>query len=191
MTESRPMPDVPLLEEDSRVRSARSHWRYFGQKRPDFAVAPDRGQSSVWDFPRPPRITGCDETIRVEHRSRIIGQSSRAVRVEETAGAPTYYLPPEDVDLSQISFSEVTSVCEWKGAAQTLSVRGVPTAGWRYVQMFPAFAQLYLWPSFYPGKVDCYVGSEKASAQPGGFYGGWVTSDLAGPIKGGPGSSAW
>jgi len=28
-------------------------------------------------------------------------------------------------------------------------------------------------------------------AQPGGFYGGWVSGDLVGPIKGEPGSSQW
>ena len=31
----------------------------------------------------------------------------------------------------------------------------------------------------------------RAAPQPGGFYGGWVTSDLAGPFKGGPGSMGW
>ncbi|MCR9278250.1 MAG: DUF427 domain-containing protein [Pseudomonadaceae bacterium] len=182
---------IVLLEEDNRVRAARSHWRYYGQRRPDFAAQPERGQQSVWDFPRPPRMIWCDKEIRVEHRSRVVARSLRAVRVEETAGAPTYYLPPEDVDETLITYGDVASVCEWKGAAQTLSVRGVAGAGWRYVQMFPAFAELYLWPSFYPGKLDCFVGVEKVIAQPGGFYGGWVTKDLAGPIKGEPGSSAW
>jgi hypothetical protein len=27
--------------------------------------------------------------------------------------------------------------------------------------------------------------------QPGGFYGGWVTSDIAGPFKGEPGTMGW
>ncbi|MEJ2502553.1 MAG: hypothetical protein P8177_04420, partial [Gemmatimonadota bacterium] len=35
------------------------------------------------------------------------------------------------------------------------------------------------------------TGEVRAEPQPGGFYGGWVTPDLAGPIKGGPGSSGW
>ncbi len=26
---------------------------------------------------------------------------------------------------------------------------------------------------------------------PGGIYGGWITSDLAGRFKGGPGSAGW
>jgi hypothetical protein len=37
----------------------------------------------------------------------------------------------------------------------------------------------------------CLVDGEKAEPQPGGFYGGWVTSGLIGPFKGGPGSLSW
>ena len=32
---------------------------------------------------------------------------------------------------------------------------------------------------------------ERARPQPGGFYGGWITSDLAGPFKGEPGTEGW
>jgi hypothetical protein len=46
--------------------------------------------------------------------------------------------------------------------------------------------------AFYVGRVDaCYVDEERAQAQPGGFYGGWVTSDIIGPFKGRPGSETW
>jgi hypothetical protein len=27
--------------------------------------------------------------------------------------------------------------------------------------------------------------------QPGGFYGGWITKEVVGPFKGGPGSWGW
>jgi hypothetical protein len=27
--------------------------------------------------------------------------------------------------------------------------------------------------------------------QPGDFYGGWITSDITGPFKGGAGTSGW
>jgi hypothetical protein len=37
----------------------------------------------------------------------------------------------------------------------------------------------------------CYLGDERVRPQPGGFYGGWVTDALAGPIKGVPGSAGW
>jgi uncharacterized protein (DUF427 family) len=37
----------------------------------------------------------------------------------------------------------------------------------------------------------CYVDGEPVTPQPGGFYGGWVTSSVVGPFKGGPGSRGW
>jgi len=32
---------------------------------------------------------------------------------------------------------------------------------------------------------------EKVDGQEGSFYGGWVTSDIEGPFKGGPGTWGW
>ncbi len=44
----------------------------------------------------------------------------------------------------------------------------------------------------YAGEMDrCILGGEVVEPQPGGFYGGWVTKDLAGPFKGVPGSMGW
>lgn len=185
------MSNIPLLPEDDRVRAARGHWQHRGQGRPDFAEDPKPGQRSVWDFPRPPRIEPIDGIVEVLAGETLIARSRRAMAVLETSHAPTVYLPPDDVDDQLIEHGEVTSVCEWKGAAQTLHVAGVQGAGWRYVQMYPAFAQLWLWPSFYPSALACTLGGERIRPQPGGFYGGWVTNDLAGPIKGSPGSSFW
>jgi hypothetical protein len=46
--------------------------------------------------------------------------------------------------------------------------------------------------AFFAGRVDeCWVDDERAQPQPGGFYGGWITSDLEGPFKGAPGTRGW
>ncbi len=46
--------------------------------------------------------------------------------------------------------------------------------------------------AFYPGLMDaCFVGDEQVTPQPGDFYGGWVTTNLAGTVKGGPGTRWW
>jgi hypothetical protein len=46
--------------------------------------------------------------------------------------------------------------------------------------------------AFYAAPLDsCTVDGEQVVPQPGGFYGGWITSDLAGPFKGVPGSMGW
>ena len=39
--------------------------------------------------------------------------------------------------------------------------------------------------------VACFVDDEKVTPQEGPFYGGWITSDLVGPFKGGPGTMGW
>ena len=38
---------------------------------------------------------------------------------------------------------------------------------------------------------ECLVDGEQVVPQPGGFYGGWITSREAGPFKGVPGSRFW
>ena len=64
--------------------------------------------------------------------------------------------------------------------------------GWSYDRPNPAYAALAGYLAFYAGRVDeAWVGAERATAQPGGFYGGWVTSRIVGPMKGGPGSFGW
>jgi hypothetical protein len=37
----------------------------------------------------------------------------------------------------------------------------------------------------------CYVGEDRVTPQPGGFYGGWITPELIGPFKGAPGTEWW
>lgn len=182
--------DTPLLQETPAVLDARQKWRYTGRVRPTFAEPIGSGQESVWDFPRPPVIERVDQHLEVRCDDTVIAATTGGVRVLETAGAPTYYFPPDDVDMAIVRTGDIVSLCEWKGAAQALLIDDVEV-GWRYVQMFPAFRDLYLWPSFYPARVACFVGNEQAKPQPGGFYGGWVTADLAGPIKGSPNSEGW
>ena len=55
--------------------------------------------------------------------------------------------------------------------------------------MFPAFASLYGWIAFYPAVVECFVDGEAVLPQAGGYYGGWVTSSIVGPVKGEPGTN--
>jgi len=46
--------------------------------------------------------------------------------------------------------------------------------------------------AFYPGKMDaCFINDEQVQAQECDFYGGWITSDIVGPFKGGSGTFGW
>ena len=61
-----------------------------------------------------------------------------------------------------------------------------------YPNPSPAFAALKNHVAFYCAPLDeCTVNGEQVQAQPGGFYGGWITSNIVGPFKGIPGSEGW
>ena len=182
---------VPILPASEQIQSSRQKWQYNGSTRPDFAEPVKTGQESVWDYPRPPLIEPVPQVLRVFNAKTLIAETQRGVRVKETAGAPTYYFPPGDVDMAHVELGEMASICEWKGVAQSLHVDGIQDAGWRYIRMFEEFADLFEWPSFYPKKLLCFVDIELVTHQPGGYYGGWVTDNLAGPIKGMAGSEGW
>ncbi len=180
----------------SEVLRARRKWKWNGEVRPPWADEPGPGQESVWDFPRPPRIESEPRTLRVEHAGVVVAESRAALRILETAGAPTLYLPLTDVDESRLVPSSAESFCEWKGRARHFDVRIAdavgPEAAWSYPDPYPEFEPLRDWLAFHPGRLDgCWLGDVRATPQPGGYYGGWVTPNLAGPIKGGPDSGSW
>ena len=88
------------------------------------------------------------------------------------------------------------SACEWKGSATYYDVlvgdRRARKAAWTYLEPSPGFEAIKDAVAFYPALMsECRVDDEVAQPQPGGFYGGWVTSDLVGPFKGAPGTSGW
>ncbi len=159
-------------------------------------IPPQPGQESVWDYPRPPVLEPVDERIRVVLAGVTIADTRRALRVLETSHPPNYYLPPDDVDPASLRPSALRSLCEFKGLAQYWTAaagdRVEPDAAWSYPVPRSGFEALADHVAFYAGRMDeCWVGEELATPQPGGFYGGWVTSAVVGPFKGGPGSMGW
>jgi uncharacterized protein (DUF427 family) len=154
------------------------------------------GQESVWDYPRPPRVEPVSARIRVVFNEVTIADTVRAYRVLETSHPPSYYLPPADIRMDCLHPTAARSVCEWKGAASYWTIRvGERTsaeAGWSYAQPQRGFEAIRDHIAFYASRVDaCYVGDEQVQAQQGDFYGGWITSAIVGPFKGGPGTWGW
>ncbi len=60
-------------------------------------AANGRRRESVWDYPRPPRLEPVDRRVKVLLGEAVVADSERAVRILETAGAPTVYVPPGDL----------------------------------------------------------------------------------------------
>ena len=159
-------------------------------------LAPGPGQESVWDYPRPPRLEPTPRRIRIVFAGEIIADTRRAWRVLETSHPPVYYLPLDDIRREWLIAAPGSSFCEWKGDAVywTLRVGGreARRVAWSYPAPTPGFAPIRDHLAFYAGPLDeCTVDGEAVCPQPGGFYGGWITTAVLGPFKGEPGTDGW
>lgn len=159
-------------------------------------VVPQPGQESVWDYPRPPRVEPSTEHVEVVLGGVVVARSDRSLRVLETSHPPTYYLPREAFEPGVLREAAGSSWCEWKGEASyyDLVAGGVvaSAAAWTYLAPTPGFQTIAGAVAVMPGQVDrCTVDGEVVEPQPGGFYGGWITSKVVGPFKGTPGTRGW
>ena len=149
---------------------------------------------SVWDYPRPPRLEHTPRRIRMVQAGVVLADTTDALRVLETSHPPVYYLPPARLNLSMLVRSgSRQSFCEFKGLAEYWSFAGGrQDVAWSYPRPTPGFAALAGYLAFYASRVDeCWVDEERVIPQEGDFYGGWITSDLRGPFKGGAGTRGW
>lgn len=152
---------------------------------------------SVWDYPRPPRLEASSRRVQVVLADIVIADSSRALRVLETSHPPVYYIPREDIAAGVLTPSGgPQSFCEFKGLASYLDVTAgelrAERAAWTYEQPTAQYAPLAGAVAFYPSRMDtCTIDGVAVTAQEGDFYGGWITPEIEGPFKGGPGTRGW
>lgn len=159
-------------------------------------IEPAPGQESVWDYPRPPALEPTPSLLRVEFAGVTIAETTRAFRVLETSQPPAYYFPPDDVAMAHLVATSHRTFCEWKGQAHYYTVvvddHEAADAAWSYANPVERFAPIKGYLAFYPQHMDaCFVDGERVQANEGAFYGGWITSKIVGPFKGGPGSAGW
>jgi uncharacterized protein (DUF427 family) len=160
-------------------------------------VAPNaKPYESVWDFPRPPALESVPWRIRVIHNGIDIVDAPEAIRVLETSQPPAYYVDPRYVSMECVRESSRRSMCEWKGPAvyATIDADGAiaTDACWSYPKPTARFAAITGFWAFYAQALDeCYVDDELVVPNPGSFYGGWMTAQVTGPVKGAPGTLHW
>lgn len=155
-----------------------------------------QGRESVWDYPRPPSVEPFHGLIQIVYGGIMVVNSTLAQRVLETSHPPGYYIPKADILMDMLFPTPRTTICEFKGVASywgiTVDGQREPDIAWSYENPRAGYAAIRGYLAFYAGKMDgCYVDGEKVNAQLGDFYGGWVTSNITGPFKGGPGTRGW
>lgn len=180
---------------DARLRAARAMWRWTGEQRPAFALAPGPGEESVWDYPRPPVLRADEREVIVRVGGEEILRTRRALRLLETASPPGFYLPIADARVGAFVPAAGSSSCEWKGVARYWTVQGgnvqLERAAWSYDAPLAPYEAIRDHLAIYPVHAECFVDGERVRPQDGGFYGGWVTDEIVGPWKGGPGTGGW
>jgi uncharacterized protein (DUF427 family) len=159
-------------------------------------AAPGPGQLSAWDFPRPPAYERWHELVEIRFDGSVVASTVEAWCVLETSHAPTYYLPRSAFVAGALRPAGGSSYCEWKGQAVYYDVvageQVAPRAAWSYPAPNDDAKVIRDHVAVYPALMDsCTVDGEVVTPQPGGFYGGWVTSRIVGPFKGGPGTQSW
>lgn len=158
-------------------------------------IEPGPGQESVWDYPRPPRIDPSSEHVVVVFAGEVVAETRASLRVLETSQPPAYYVPPTDVNLDILVPAGGRSFCEWKGEAAYFDVEAhgqrLDQVAWAYPNPTERFSLLADHVAFYAQRLHCTIDGEVVSGNEGTFYGGWITSKVVGPFKGGLGSAWW
>jgi len=150
----------------------------------------------VWQYPRPPRAERDHRRAVLRRAGVVIADTTDLVRVLETSHPPTFYLPRSAFG-EYLQPGERMTFCEWKGAARYVDVvvagaEPLAEVGWWYPEPDRRYPELADRVAVYAGPFDeITLDGEVVRPQPGGFYGGWVTDEVVGPFKGGPGSWGW
>ena len=159
-------------------------------------IKPGPGQESVWDYPRPPAIEEVTQHIRIIANGQVIYDSGKSYRILETSHPPTYYLPLELFKDCKLIATDRSSFCEFKGEAKYYHIKVgdqlIQFPAWGYKTPSARYSQIKNHVSVYAHMMDaCFVGDEQVTPQEGDFYGGWITSKVVGPFKGGAGTWGW
>ena len=163
-------------------------WKMTRRPEPE---KPAPGQESVWDYPRPPRLEEFSGEITVELGGRTIASTKRGWRVLETSHPPTYYLPRESFPTECCARRRARRGANGRGRRATSTwwpTRRSRAAAWTYLTPTAGFEPIAGAVAVMAAAVDrCTVNGERSRPQPGGFYGGWVTSWVRGRSRASPG----
>jgi uncharacterized protein (DUF427 family) len=96
--------------------------------------------------------------VLVSAAGRVVADTRNALTLREADYPAVQYIPPEDVDFSQLERTDHATYCPYKGDC---SYYRLPAGGeksvnavWTYEDPYPAVAQIKGHVAFYPDRVD-------------------------------------
>lgn len=147
---------------------------------------------NVTTFPRPPVVERTTRHLQIKWHGQLIADCppGEALWCLETHQAPTYYIPAQRIRLP-LSTTPRTTFDEFRGAvtyyAMMSPINAAETVSnriWSFQEPPKEYEQLKNHLAFFCGPWECFVDGERAQAPPNDFYGGWVTTDIEGLMKG-------
>jgi uncharacterized protein (DUF427 family) len=116
---------------------------------------------------KPVKIPGPEHPLSVERNSsrvvvsvagRVIADTREALTLREANYPAVQYIPRKDVDMAQLTRSDRTTYCPYKGDAAYFSIPGGGErsidAVWTYERPYTAVADIKDHLAFYPDRVD-------------------------------------
>ena len=100
--------------------------------------------------------------MRVVWRGKTIGDSTRALELDEAGYKPVAYIPREDVDMSLLQRTERVTSCPYKGEANYFSIADGEAhddnAVWTYERPKADVSEIASHLAFYPNRVEVLRG---------------------------------
>jgi uncharacterized protein (DUF427 family) len=113
------------------------------------------------------KIPGPDHPISIDHSAsrvvvsvggRVVADSRHALSLKEASYPPVLYIPRADVDLSQLTRTDHSTYCPYKGDCSYYSIspggERSRNAIWTYESPYDAVAEIRDHMAFYPDRVD-------------------------------------
>ena len=118
-------------------------------------------QESTMKVPGPDHPITLTENLSrivVKAGGKVIADTRAAVTLREANYPPVYYIPRDDVALSQLVRTDHKTHCPYKGDASYYSIPAggdrAKNAVWSYENPYPAVIQIKDHVAFYPDRVD-------------------------------------
>jgi uncharacterized protein (DUF427 family) len=96
--------------------------------------------------------------VVVSVAGRVVADTRNALTLREADYPPVEYIPPEDVDFSQLERTDHATYCPYKGDCSYYSIRAggkkSVNAVWSYQEPFSAVEQIRGHVAFYPDRID-------------------------------------
>jgi len=115
----------------------------------------------VPDASHPITVTPTSGRVVVSLGGRVLGDSSRALTLQEAKYPPVQYLPLADVDPAVLERTEHSTYCPYKGDARYFSVvvdgEALENVVWFYEEPYDAVAPIAGHVAFYANRVDVRI----------------------------------